>query len=360
MTLPQQPRQALFSKRDEQINLGLTYFFLVISFIELALQKNPLDQFLDYQKQIYFFYVFFLSIAHVAVTPVMIHFLPEINLLNRQQKKRSELGIKNKTYIFFGFLFIAVFALEMANSPLLSKILLAVLVVGNIWHFISQYMGISLFYLAKRRRSVNELNSSETPDVLSFDRTRIIFKKLIYTLILTSLCYQVLVQVFDFGHSPYFGLVRWIMLAAELLCIFAIYLLLSKSLKSDLALKYQKYKYSLRLFLFPLSFFSLVAGLSLAAIHAVEYILICRRYTNASEIQKTGKITFKLTALLVIGLNLLAYTIVWRQQDLGEVHYALASAFFAGLTFTHFYSDRLLFRMKDPAVKELNAKLMGQ
>lgn len=339
------PSVNLFESKYEKINFIFVGLFLLLSFIEILINKNPLDQFLTYQQQTYFFFVLFLSVTHVALTPVMIFYLPEINLLNKTQKQKAQKGIQFKTLFFFGSLFLVVSIFEFINDPIISKFLLAALVVGNIWHFILQYVGFFLFYLAKASPIA--------------ERTRIYFKSSIYCLIFFALIYQLGVQVFGIHENKYFGVIRNIVFMIEIVLIFIVYLLIYQAAKSNRPLMIKKMWYSLRLFLFPISLFSLIAGLSLAAIHAIEYVLLSQHYIKRSQLSENKKRSFYAWALTAICLNTLAYTIVWRQQGQGQWHFILSSAFFVSLTFTHFYADGLLFRMKDIDVRQVHKKLMG-
>ena len=332
----------LFENRLDSFNIAFPFLFILLSITEIFIQKNPLEFFADYRHQTYFFYVFLFSTAHVALTPALLYFLPEIKSLDNMQKQMGSLGIQKKYFIFFALCFLLVLFLELLNIKEISSLLLATLIVGNIWHFISQYQGLFLFYLAKSQRRV-------------FDEVRIPYKRIIYFLIFVTILYQISVQIFGLTKSAYFYEIR---LSVFLIEVFSIaYLIYQFKGKLEPDLEKKILLYSLRLSLFPLSIFSLVAGLSVAAVHAVEYVLIYREFVTKTQLEK--KPPLYLFSFFCAILNILAYTVVWRSDGKGSIWFALASAIFLAFTFSHFYADSLLFKMKDALVNGVIKKIFG-
>ena len=338
------PSNALFDEKANRLNLLVPFFFLSLSIIEIVIGRNPLDRFLNYQQQTYFFFTFFLSTTHVALTPAMVYLMPEVKELDSEQRKLNLMGIRKKVLIFFTLAFVLVSAIEFINFKQLATALFVLLSFGNLWHFVAQSFGVSLFYLAQG-----------APQALDKLRTKL--KLLNYILLLITFGFQMAIQLTSIGNQSYFTELRMLALIAQLVCIFASIWLFQKYLSNNKGLLRNKIIYTARLLLFPLSLFSLTAGLAVAAIHPIEYLLIYKKLSVNTRMKKNEKVSFNLLWALFAILNLTAYTVVWSQHGQGQLFYIVASAFFAAMTFTHFYSDRLLFKMKDPGVPAMIKKL---
>lgn len=117
-----------------------------------------------------------------------------------------------------------------------------------------------------------------------------------------------------------------------------------------------------RLFLFPLSFFSIIAAVGYRAIHGVEYIFVYRKlFANSRGEAPNALWLGGLSVLLFVFTSFVALFSMNKADGLGmyfavgdqlPVWFRLVCAVATTRSYMHFYLDRIMFRMRDQAVSQ--------
>ena len=148
--------------------------------------------------------------------------------------------------------------------------------------------------------------------------------------------------------------------------ILAFFAIIKSALMRPEIFKTNKPIYLLRLLIFPFVAFSFAASCILTIMHGVEYVCVFNKMNSRSNQPESNRMQVLITAVILLFIyGLLVFWVESKKSILpnGEVQIIEPTAqFFSiltiGLVYTHYYLDRIIFRMRDPVTRELVGPLL--
>lgn len=337
--------RGIFLKNEERLCLLAPLLLLPLIFWELSLPERPSAAFLYFAA--IGSEIILGGAGHTGLSWLLLTMLPEgRGLLESKNFSLSRLLVISSVL----FLFLAgLFCLPPASIH--KPIITAFFFFDWCYvyhHSIAQTMGLSFVYSYR-------LNSD--PNLRSkIERTHRNQKRAYILLYLFSIMPGInyILGVPFFGTIPFriFGFL------ITLLLVLYIYYTNSK-LPFD---QRNKMVFLTRLFLFPLSFFSIIAAVGYRALHGIEYVFIYRKLFANSKGPRPPRGVFAFTSLALFGtMSAIALFSMNAADGVGmyfivgdslPTWFRLLCAAATTRSYMHFYLDRLMFRMRDSAVSE--------
>lgn len=353
--------------KEEPLVLGLPLLFIAASIVELIFFP-----YLFSVQNLYYTRILadVASSYHVVLIYPMLLYVPEMRKMREAyaaEHSRSFWTIPG--LVFFGYFvfFFIFFHFLLSPNHVISgngagvfKLLFTFLVIAlPMQHSVSQYLGFSLAYNKVLKHE--GLPSSEKDRIEKSERReRKLFHLFLYASILLSLSARL--QYFFSELQLHLGKYLNLVIGAGILLAMLLIYKAAKMLPAGqtAAGHNNKFLYSLRLLLVPLSGISLIAYFTAIQVHAIEYAVLCkninRNDTSADNRRRYKKIL--LIAALVMGIALLPKGIL-ATVGLGVLAENLAAQLFMALmmafSFTHYFLDASIFRMR----KKINRTHIG-
>ncbi|MBP7843477.1 MAG: hypothetical protein KA116_01560 [Proteobacteria bacterium] len=354
--------KSLFRKNLETLLLSFPLLLLLGVAIEVILGPFWPQGMTHYHRWVRFLVnVVCLNGIHIIFTFVMIGQLPELQ--NWARKKSPHIW----TYIWLGVGTLAsiiafsgsYFKVESPLRSLGAQLLFIAAIILPSYHNVWQIRGLALSYRQK------ETHSAEA-------RHKIIFyDKLFYYALFASYC-LLLLSMFGWtlpwsqNFHPLWtqlsesGWLFKIKQIATLLCAFCAAGLLWRALRNPQKNKSNLTLYLLRLLLFPLSAYSYIALMGVLASHGIEYFVVFKQMIhNSKASQQNKKELYQLTlsaSFFVFVCSIPGIFLANTTQP--ALWIILLSALGTGINFTHYYLDRILFKMRDPITREHTGPLL--
>jgi MFS family permease len=364
-------RPALFLWRDEKINMAFTALGFAALILELTLSASGLAVLYSWDKPLHILYTLIvLEGLHVILGLVALMFIPEFGnwIHDRTGGRSSAFWLKIIAILvgLFGLFFFATNrAYHSSYAPrFFIEIVIVAIAVVSVHHRLSQSYGIGIAY-----DRVQALSGQPPP----IARWRV-FEKYAFLVLcvsalaafaLRSMGVRLAISEFVGYELPkkyfmwsFFGFVSIAGAAAVALVIFVA----AQWRSSRSSVSALKLAHSARYLFYPIAPITMFGYWVMEGMHSIEYLSVWRRMREG--LPSTRKLPRRkiALALLVIGVF---YASVFLMQSFaflkqpGESLFArIVVAFYMAVLFTHYYVDRILFRMRDPATRSFIGALL--
>lgn len=347
----------LFSKNLEYFNLAIPLLFYPLLIIDLFFLPGVLgvptrgtpDSIWDFIRNI-----IFLNSIHALFPFILLFRCEEIkNWIPLQ--KGGALGFWSRVIGIQSFFFLIFFEMQTMSSwaanNLLLEVLLSLLLFGVVTHHpLAQIRGISRLY-DEKNLPTDTLGTSKVKQ--GQKNEKYLFLLFIWgNTLFFSLLYLPSMLPFRTFLIPY----AFAVLVLLVLAIFVNFFNFPRPWN------HLKLLYLVRLFAFPLSFFSPVARLVTGSSHGIESFCIYRHMQGRSS---NGKYWINLPVLVIF--SLIVFSIVFRYRYVSFLSWLRIESEFTskainslGLSFifTHYYIEAILYRFRKPDCREHTLPLL--
>lgn len=209
-----------------------------------------------------------------------------------------------------------------------------------IHHSISQSMGLSFMYTAAI--------PDESAKNFFFRREKILSISLIVSTALSIILYFNLPHFFQkYGH---FFIIT--------ISLFTLLLIFFSSPFTNYFHK-EKFLFSMRYLLFPLSFYSPFAIFAGKAVHGLEYYFVTDKILHRSDkLLRLQTSLFFLVAVIILTVFRTYYMQSFDPTIKENIFLRILASLSVAFTLLHYYLDRILFQMKKPINKETTGSLL--
>ncbi len=327
----------VFTKNEQYLSVALTLIFIFLSIWQVY-SKPQLGQ----SNELYLEFLTYIVLGgaiHVVLTFFMMFTLPEFKTWLLKQRS-NKLFVKKLLVIFSFFVFTNIIYsfFRYTNNSLFLIPLNIFWVLYPIFHVFSQSYGILVIH-------------NQNIGVLEEERK---FERKVFDILMILIALNVVALIFYHSHQLSQAAYHKISVF-HFVAFCGLALLLFRIKNSD----HQRNLFLLRIFLYPLSFLSGIAGLAIVGIHGLEYFFITKKIVLKSEekIHISKHLPILLSVILIAGL----YLINTQFGLLGLITngvtprgswYKFVQTIAMSFTFAHYYLDGLIFRMKDPISRQ--------
>jgi hypothetical protein len=309
----------------------------------------------------------FLDSIHVVYTLILLLALPEMRAWATREIVSSTgkrmMGFWPKvaliiTVLTAGFYFLSIAAPTKNLSWVMAAFIL-IEVIGPNQHIVAQLRGISFCYNSTIRSQRKFTPEEMTKASLAEKRERWLMRLLLFS----HLAYWVPRTLSSAKfYLPGSELLRHVGLVGLLILSVAILVNAWTFPKQG---ESKKFLFLTRVFIYPLKALTLSASVLSRAVHGTEYLAIFRKMVKSSSMtdaQKTGTFGIAWAVTLLYGLT--AILAAPRLLHL-FTHWSEPRFLFSGLIlfhlvtrYVHYYMDRAIYRMSDPATRKLIGPLL--
>lgn len=356
----------VFRPVDEKISFYLTLFTAAM----IATEMLYFTSIRSYRGVLYYIFgLLTLQALHVVLTYIGLLFIPEFRTWVAVKSHGHPLRFWGRillmaSSLFLVFCYATNFAYHSSLAPRHFVALMTLLIaVITLHHRMSQTYGISSAYLYSQASHLRARNS------MYAKIERISFLTLFFS-VGSMFCFRLpLLHIFlqHFGWNLTPSVAGRLAVISSSVAFAATSSLIVTSLvdwRSNREIGYRlRTAHVLRFSFFPLSFFSLSAFWAMEGLHGLEYIFIWRKMSSKIQL---GTV-FHRYNLMGAGLIVLSYYfIAYVNRDFHFLSSAtrtdlwmrMAFALNTAVTFTHFYLDRQIFRMRDVATRSIIGPLL--
>ncbi len=330
----------IFSTRLEWVNLLVPLVLFLVVLIELMTDVRLLE-FLSEKETIVLGDIIFLNATHVGFTAYYLFASPGLKPWIDSQGGASRFW--SKTILFLAST-TAIFLLFSYLAPLRTWALVLLLIGFRLYsyhHALSQSYGISIGY---KRQLPEQLDLSENlNNGAQQKRERIIFQTFLGMIILSWLALELLKNFGGETAKNHIG--DFVLMATAVQTLMAV-IYTATILFSSGAEKKKRAAFSVRYFFWALSLLSPLAGFSTILVHGIEYLMaslsLSKNPTRAGSFYGCAFILFVILLYccrIVIGRE-------FTQINDTSPFIVFGACLSAGITITHFYLDRKIFRMR--------------
>lgn len=333
-------RLSLFEPQVEKVSLFLPVFFLLLVPIEFLFFKDGVSGFTVSSKEI-LLNAIFLNVTHVSLTYIMLLYFPEMRTWQfKNSKSPSRFWLGCTAMFIILFLLVLTQRMKITDNVFFAYFsgLLALL---PFHHALFQVRGLSACYS-------QQLPKNKTSELLERFSFYLIFTGFVFT--------NILREYFLFDYN----ILRNVFMGMYLLAFVGISVALSLIPKIETS---NKGFFLVRLVLLPLSAFSGVAAAAGAMLHGVEYFCVFHKMNSRSNVVSKQRIlAAAFTTLVVFGI---LYSFLRIQKQYFDDQSAalplwllVINSLITALTLLHYYLDRNMFRMRNPATRETIGPLL--
>ena len=351
----------VFRPADEKLNLTLTLIAVGLISAELFFglrgTLRPNYSFINLLAGL-----LFLEAFHVILTFVGILFTPELQrwsaALTGGRPWKFWLPVAARVIFLFSIIFFSSMVTERStkHSTLLVHLIVVTIVIVTVHHRIFQNQGISLSYSLILGQDSRLRRLEKRAFWLFFSCTAVHY--------MTYLCRPALHSLFGFSsHLIQVG--RTISMALALLfasLLMALAFYQYRQAPEKPAAQY-KVVYLFRTFFYPLVSVSYCALIATETLHGFEYVLLWRKLSRGfKEKLSSQKLIISLACALTIAALFYVVTyqkFIWKlvgvegNSAAKTLWLRLSFSTYLAVTLTHFYIDKVLFRMKNPASRAI-------
>ncbi len=338
----------LFKKWEEVIHLGLPIALLIAIGYDIFFSRNFIYVF-DRWTINFLIDVVLLNVTHNAFTYMMLISSPQLKVW---MVRRGGVGKfwRNNLLLTGGLALAFYFVLApYSKSPWIYTLFTFINLLIPAHHALAQSYGISLLYnyAGRRNRKIEAVEKRE---------------RSIYGWFLGLTLIGLVALFFNWNgllaqRFPEIGSIRLEVLVAWTLGLLFL-LLMGGTISLPKELRATKGLFYVRFLIWALSFISMMAVFATRIIHGIEYLFISRRILSADKILN---ITISaVLLLLVIGMGVIRTSgFSYLSERAPLPHWVAAlTAISTAISFSHYYLDRQLFRMKDAETREIVGPLL--
>ena len=363
-----EPKVRFLDNSDEKLMIALPWIgvILAVGFWAIARfgfewEVTDLHQFL--------FSVVFMDAVHIMFTLVMLFSLPELRTWRTSDRTREKSGwmkgmLPTTRFVVVGAVLGTVFYIIKTNPMTsairgMATIYLMFEIVGPCQHTIAQMKGISLCFNGSIRRQTQFNDAEKAMAMRCESLERLFFKTLLIGEIMYWIPQIFELDKFDIPNIDSIQSIGGIMmlLSAQAILVNALYF--PKQEES------RKFAYLVRVLLFPLKMLSIIGGLFVRAAHGTEYLIVMKRMVQGSKIDKPKMTRIYLVTAALSALYLIPFLLTTPEVLEGTFGIKALDALLGGallgafiLRFTHYYMDAVVFKMGDPATREIVSPLL--
>jgi hypothetical protein len=362
----------LFRPRDENLNLALTV--LAIFFIAAEFYFGWRIYIEDHFKLIGFIAaVVLLETLHVVLTFVGVLLTPNLHRWAHSFTGGKIWKIGLRLAICFTLIFLFIFIpltianYKMSHSHFFEQVTLILIIMVTLHHRISQNQGISLSYarVLEVGSGTNTMATSPSAHLRRLEKVSftllLIFSGLTYLTFFGAWALRGLFGIeATFRESLMSFSAKAALASALSVVVLGVYQYFQYHRGEGRGLARNKLIYSLRAFFYPLAPISYCAFWATETLHGFEYVLLWRKLGTGLTVKPSNPnikgVVFLAGAIIVIYyfLTFSSFVIAPSKTLLLRLIYSLYTA----VTLTHFYADRMLFRMKNPASRSIIGPLI--
>ena len=255
------------------------------------------------------------------------------------------------------------------ESSDLARVLAIAVALFTLHHRISQNQGISLSYarLLETQQIADQGPGAQKHFLRRFEKMGfsllLLFSAVLY---LTSFNFPELHHLLGlkkiFQEVSRKASMVAALVSASLVVLLAIYQYLKHRNSPGRGVARNKMIYSLRTVFYPLAPFCYSAFLATETLHGSEYVLLWHKLSHGFSLKSAAqnlKIYLFAAILLTVVYYLVTYSYSIAVPALsGKPWLRLSLSLYMATTLTHFYADRMLFRMKNPASRSIIGSLI--
>lgn len=344
-TIPNSGKLYIFRPRYERAYFVVLAFFLAIA-AAASFDLFKMPSFKDRWVQLAVIFLLF-SYLHTLLTFLGIIFVPELRAWFRELLKPRRLAV-------FAFIVGVIFYTSWEGLRSLDKQEMSGAVLSSIFmllisaHNLGQTKGLSLMYNRYLRPRLSELEMAKQLKVERVERW-------IFNVLLAKIAFIAIALPVLRNHMQYI----W---GLHLLFIILSLALVINSLRYPQLFKTNKFYYLQSIWLYalvPLMPGALVLQMGL---HGVEYVMLGDVVLRRSKMRLTKRWLYLAVFILVFFSLLKGFDAKLFSGNDGALDRRFTSALvilFVFLEYLHYYVDSLMFRFKDPYVRENIAPLFG-
>ncbi len=336
----------LFGLNIDRLLIQLPVFFLIISIIQVMFvmtQKSPVYQFSP--VQLFVVECIFFSAFHVPLTFVLFFTIPEFKLWAKHTKNSGPFSfwinclivyILSASILYLGGGLIQ----DQSYSYLFFIIAYFFRNLMRFYHNIGQATGVSVLINQKY------IQENQDYDAKLFERLRKWEGHVSFFLIWFISLFTVYLLILEPGSKKDPIFIGFLILLVP--CFAFLFIALSYPKK----MRFLKFQFLLRHFFCPLQFFSPIAFGARLANHGMENFFIVNKILNNSK-NEHKKLFIQVSSFAVI------VWIIWCiPRELGLRKFAIGDIrlFFSllwAVDLTHFWAERVLYRMRDQYTKKM-------
>lgn len=341
-------RLALFKGWEEVLHLGIPIGFLLIVAFSLG-TNQPSDLHLSRWTADFLVDVILLNVTHNAFTYMMLFSSPQLKIWLERRGGVAKFWQRNLMLVVFLTLAFYLVIAPFAHVPWLFAAFMFLNHLVPAHHALSQSYGISLLYNYLERRS---------PKIEIIEK----HERWIYTAFLGVSLLGMAVLFINWSRLfpkaqlkfEYFKAHQTLAIVLGILAL----LLVANSSRFPAKLKLTKAIFHLRFFVWALSFVSMIGVYATRAIHGIEYLFISKKIMAAggrSNILLSLGFLFFVIVLAVVRVSGYSYL---RGNVSMPNWVAILTAASTAISFSHYFLDRQLFRMRSLESREIVAKLL--
>ncbi|MES2854461.1 MAG: hypothetical protein V4692_01305 [Bdellovibrionota bacterium] len=329
-------RVGIFKDKDERINLAFPLILIALQITEVA---GGFSFFHGMSTGVFYFLadIVFLHLIHTSFSFNMLIRYPEFRAW------RFDYGSGNPVRVWWRWLAFALFLFAFFyTSPSFQEnkgLFIAIVLVTasiRVQHGITQTRGMAALYDRVLDRST-ALDSAAR-------RERFLFNGIFFFMLPhVFVCAPPLeVNVLPFSKETIWA----IRTVCVVMCTIFVIGLLVNAWFTDHRTRTSKIPFLLRMFVVPLSFYSVTAIFAFSAVHGIEYFFVTRKIAQATnrEPSRFGWITYVAPALVIAAVFAPIYFI--------KEHPRWLFAFATMISYVHFFMDKELFRFRHTASRE--------
>jgi hypothetical protein len=340
---------------ENRIAIGL----LIISVIDLLFQKSA---WLSLRATQWWFLgqVVFWGAAHGQGSIFMLLASPEYRALRKRHAQRGFSIFRLSAGIYFAFAAVTFGLLEMGsqwpNSTRIGLFTFSLLLsCASFHHMLRQTFGLSLRY---NERKAGVLSAVELQEIRLRDGKT--FQRLI------AFNFVTLAATFGGFYWPAMAVPETVYAALIAIGFLTALKFVYDSYRDGARLGYEKFRFSLRVILYPVSYIAPIAAFGIITMHGIEHV-----FCNHQMLRRSRKATFILSAAFFATLCLLMIYHAWARSafptladmparmpnEISVIYIGLFALYVAGGPM-HFVLDAYMFRMKDKSTRELIGPLL--
>lgn len=340
----------IFKPIDERINLWVPILFLALIGVEVFFSKQLFS--FSFLLESFIVDIVFLNITHNAFTYAIIVALPEMRpWVQNQGRGQVKSFWWRIAFLNVGLAIIFFLLFSFSKNEFYARALFyLVTIVFPVHHALSQSFGLSLIYNKKISEDVRVVELQER----RFSRIFLVLV-LIAVIIVTGFIGRFITIADPLAKTA------WLMIRT--LVFISSFSLLTVMLFYPKKIRRFKLFFSLRYMVWAFSIFSPIAIAGTKVIHGLEYAFVTRKMISKSRASTKAWLKIAIAmSILVLILAYFRFSVLVsypQEKEMPFWFYLMASVSFA-FTYSHYYLDRQLFRMRKPINRQTVGQLLNQ
>ncbi|NJM09929.1 MAG: hypothetical protein HC883_03290 [Bdellovibrionaceae bacterium] len=305
-----------------------------------------------------------LGTIHSVLSYTMMMFIPEMRDWMRELGNGSLTRFLTRFFLVAGVIYVFMYAAVTkwgSDIPFFVGVLTFVNVTFGVRHWVRQSQGFSLTYNWRLRSNLN-YSAAETQILGRNEKLeKRLFTVLTYSTVAAGFVSSSELLEFETGLNNPQLMVFFIGIA-----VLSAFILVFLAFRTPQVERSNKVYYSLRYLLVPLHGISIIANLGMRAIHGIEFLFLTVQMTRNSRISRRSVYWLAISSLVFVLFAALCTmtkgaifgALFRRQYSEYKGWITFLATLNATFTYMHYYSDALMFRMRNEPTRKLIGPLI--